>query len=99
VPDFLIIDQRRPSSSAQRTICREKHTAFIESILPPEDWEGWLDPAHHDPAAVQPMLAPYKAELMTATAVNPIVNSRKLDRQRASSRLNRQPAHKKARSV
>jgi putative SOS response-associated peptidase YedK len=48
-------------------------------ILPPEDWERWLDPAQHDPAEVQPMLAPYKAELMTATAVNPIVNSGKVD--------------------
>jgi putative SOS response-associated peptidase YedK len=48
-------------------------------ILPPEDWDRWLDPNQHDPAAVQPMLAPYPPSLMTATAVNPIVNSSKID--------------------
>jgi putative SOS response-associated peptidase YedK len=48
-------------------------------ILPQEDWERWLDPEQQDAAKVQPMLAPYPAEMMAGTAVNPIVNNTKND--------------------
>jgi putative SOS response-associated peptidase YedK len=44
-------------------------------ILPREAFDAWLDLEQHDPAALQPMLAPYPAREMIATRVNPRVNS------------------------
>jgi len=44
-------------------------------ILTPEAEGVWLDPRVEDPAVLLPLLAPYPADLMTAYAVSPAVNS------------------------
>jgi putative SOS response-associated peptidase YedK len=44
-------------------------------VLPPDQFGLWLDRAVTDPAALLPLLVPYPADLMTATAVNPRVNN------------------------
>lgn len=43
-------------------------------ILEPEHYALWLDPALRDPGPLQPLLAPFPAELMVATPVSKAVN-------------------------
>jgi putative SOS response-associated peptidase YedK len=44
-------------------------------ILAPGDYELWLDPAVHDPRALEPLLRPFPAERMRAYPVSAAVNS------------------------
>ncbi|MDB5100258.1 MAG: hypothetical protein JWM80_4679 [Cyanobacteria bacterium RYN_339] len=44
-------------------------------IVPAEGFNTWLDPDLHDPAVLQPMLAPYPPGMMIATKVNSRVNT------------------------
>ena len=46
-------------------------------ILKPEHYRQWLDPNERDPEDLLPMLKPYPADEMTATAVAKLVNSPK----------------------
>lgn len=49
-------------------------------ILPPGDYDRWLDPKLQDPAALKPLLRPYPADEMEAWPVATLVNSPKNDR-------------------
>ncbi|HOU13286.1 MAG TPA: SOS response-associated peptidase [Anaerolineae bacterium] len=44
-------------------------------ILPPDAYDLWLDPAEQKPAALNHLLKPYPANLMTAYPVSRLVNS------------------------
>ena len=44
-------------------------------ILPPEHYQQWLDPDEQDPAHLNPLLAPFPAELMAAHVVSRTVNN------------------------
>ena len=44
-------------------------------ILPPDAYDLWLDPAEQKPAALNALLKPYPADLMTAYPVSRLVNS------------------------
>jgi putative SOS response-associated peptidase YedK len=44
-------------------------------ILDPQDYDRWLDPDTHDPAALLPLLRSAPAEQMVTTPVSPRVNS------------------------
>lgn len=44
-------------------------------ILPPDAYDLWLDPAEQKPAALNHLLKPYPADLMTAYPVSRLVNS------------------------
>ncbi len=48
-------------------------------ILPPEDYEQWLDPNEQSPASLQQLLKSYEHEEMEAYAVSLLVNSPKND--------------------
>ena len=43
-------------------------------ILKPEDYDRWLDPALQNPAQLQPLLQPYRSDVMIAYPVSKIVN-------------------------
>lgn len=43
-------------------------------ILPPDQYDRWLDPGLRDPAAILPLLRPYPAEAMTSWEVSTRVN-------------------------
>ncbi len=43
-------------------------------MLAENQWEAWLDPTSTDPAELTPLLAPWPAEALTATAVTRRVN-------------------------
>ena len=43
-------------------------------VLPPEEWEQWLDPTFDDVGALQSVLVPAPAELFELVPVNPAVN-------------------------
>jgi putative SOS response-associated peptidase YedK len=47
----------------------------MPAILQPADYGRWLDPALQNPADLEPLLAPFPAELMAAYPVSPLVNS------------------------
>jgi putative SOS response-associated peptidase YedK len=47
----------------------------MPAILPPTEWERWLDPALTDSADLLPLLRPYPAEEMEAISVSTAVNS------------------------
>lgn len=44
-------------------------------ILPPQAYEQWLDPAEQQPDRLQPLLAPYPAQEMSAYPVSRVVNN------------------------
>jgi putative SOS response-associated peptidase YedK len=44
-------------------------------ILPPDAYDLWLDPGEQKPAALNHLLKPYPADLMTAYPVSRLVNS------------------------
>lgn len=48
-------------------------------ILRPDDYATWLDPGVKTPSALEPLLRPYPAELMTTVAVDRRVNSARQD--------------------
>jgi putative SOS response-associated peptidase YedK len=48
-------------------------------ILPPESYGAWLDPEIQDRERLLPLLRPYPAEGMVATAVSTRVNSPRND--------------------
>ena len=48
-------------------------------ILPPPDFDTWLDPRVHDEGALQALLGPFPADRMTATKVSTRVNSPRND--------------------
>jgi putative SOS response-associated peptidase YedK len=49
-------------------------------ILPPADYDAWLDPRPHEPRELQALLRPFPGELMEAYAVSRLVNSPANDR-------------------
>ena len=55
-------------------LVREVHER-MPVILPPEDYEAWLDPEARDPSPLLPLLAPYPSGAMTAYPVSRAVNS------------------------
>jgi len=44
-------------------------------ILPESAYQAWLSPQEADPAALQPLLAPFSAEAMLAYPISRLVNS------------------------
>jgi putative SOS response-associated peptidase YedK len=44
-------------------------------ILPPESWDGWLDPDNHDVERLAALLAPAPEELLTLWPVDPAVSN------------------------
>jgi putative SOS response-associated peptidase YedK len=44
-------------------------------ILPPSDYERWLDAGEEDPEALRPLLTAYPSEALTACPVGPLVNN------------------------
>ena len=55
-------------------LVREVHER-MPVILPPENYEAWLDPDTRDPSPLLPLLAPYPSGAMTAYPVSRAVNS------------------------
>jgi putative SOS response-associated peptidase YedK len=49
-------------------------------ILPPEEYEAWLEPSEQRPEKLLPLIRPYPAELMAAHPVSRLVNSPSNDR-------------------
>ncbi len=47
----------------------------MPAILPPQDYDLWLDPDVQRPEALLPLLKPYPAEAMIAYPVRPLVNN------------------------
>jgi putative SOS response-associated peptidase YedK len=43
-------------------------------VLPPDEWEQWLDPAFNDVGALQSLLVPAPSELFELVPVNTAVN-------------------------
>ena len=56
-------------------------------ILPPEQFDAWLDPDNHDTAALKAMLGPCRAELMAAYPVSPAINSGRVEGPECIERL------------
>jgi putative SOS response-associated peptidase YedK len=55
------------------------YTSGCPSSCPPESYGEWLDPETQDRERLLPLLRPYPAEEMTATAVSQRVNSPRND--------------------
>jgi putative SOS response-associated peptidase YedK len=51
----------------------------MPAILPPADYERWLDPAIQEPGKLLPLLRPYSADAMLAVPVSARVNNPKND--------------------
>jgi putative SOS response-associated peptidase YedK len=47
----------------------------MPAIIPRAQYARWLDPALHDPAELQPMIASYPAREMQAVPVSAKINS------------------------
>ena len=56
-------------------------------ILPPREYDRWLDPALRDPDALAPLLVPFPPEEMLAFPVSPRVNTPTVDDEKCISPL------------
>jgi putative SOS response-associated peptidase YedK len=56
-------------------------------ILPPREYDRWLDPALRDPDALAPLLVPFSPEEMLAFPVSPRVNAPTVDDEKCISPL------------
>jgi len=61
-------------------------------IVPPADYDQWLDPALHDAARLQALLRPCPADDLVAIPVSPLVNSPKNDSAECIGPLEAEPA-------
>lgn len=71
----------------------------MPAILRPDQYRQWLDPAEKDPRDLMPLLSPYPAEEMMATAVSRAVNSPKNDSPECIQPMTSEPPRRKTQNA
>lgn len=72
-PDGGVLESCAVVTTAPNALMEPIHHR-MPVALAAEQWEAWLDPHAAEPAALEPLLRPWPAELMTAVAVSDRVN-------------------------
>ena len=77
-PDEGVIETCTILTTAANAVLAPIHDR-MPVILPPREYDRWLDPSLKDPDSLAPLLVPFPPEEMLAYPVNPRVNTPSTD--------------------